>query len=145
MDEAVTVRVFDPAMCCSTGVCGPDVDPELVRFAADVAWLEGEGVRVERYNLAQQPGAFASDPQVRRVLQESGEGALPLVIVGGAVKSSGAYPSRELLAAWAGAPVDPTRTARRSTPLPLGEGGSTACCTPAGDVGSRAPSGGSCC
>jgi hypothetical protein len=27
--------VFDPAMCCSTGVCGPEVDPQLVQFAAD--------------------------------------------------------------------------------------------------------------
>ncbi len=57
---SVTIRVFDPPMCCSTGVCGPSVDPELVRFAADVDWLEKQGVKVERFNLAQQPGAFAS-------------------------------------------------------------------------------------
>jgi hypothetical protein len=34
---SVTIRVFDPAMCCSTGVCGPSIDPELTRFAGDVA------------------------------------------------------------------------------------------------------------
>ena len=28
------LQVFDPPMCCSTGVCGPQVDPELPRFAA---------------------------------------------------------------------------------------------------------------
>lgn len=144
MDEDVTVRVFDPAMCCSTGVCGPDVDPELVRFAADVAWLESQGVRVERYNLAQQPGAFVSDPQVRRVLQESGEAALPLVMIGSVVKSSGAYPSRELLATWTGGYPDAGSAARRSTPLPLGEAQSTSCCTPAA-APSGTPSKGSCC
>lgn len=50
-----TLTVFDPAMCCSTGVCGSDVDQVLVDFSADVQWLKGRGVQVERYNLAQQP------------------------------------------------------------------------------------------
>ena len=57
-----TIRVFDPAMCCSSGVCGPSVDPELTRFAADVAWLQQQGVTIERFNLAQQPAAFAASP-----------------------------------------------------------------------------------
>jgi len=26
-----TIEIFDPAMCCSSGVCGPSVDPKLVR------------------------------------------------------------------------------------------------------------------
>ena len=50
-----TLTVFDPAMCCSTGVCGSDVDQVLVDFSADMQWLKGRGVQVERYNLAQQP------------------------------------------------------------------------------------------
>ena len=33
------LTVFDPAMCCSTGVCGSDVDQVLVNFSADVQWL----------------------------------------------------------------------------------------------------------
>lgn len=104
---AATVRVYDPALCCSTGVCGPDVDPELVRFAADLDWLKGEGVVVARFNLAQQPAAFASEPLARRVLQDVGEAGLPLILVDGAVKSSGTYPSRDLLAEWAHVAVAP--------------------------------------
>jgi AhpD family alkylhydroperoxidase len=96
------VRVYDPALCCSTGVCGPDVDPELIRFAADLDWLKREGVEVERFNLAQQPGAFTAEPTVRRILQDTGEAGLPLILVGGVVKSSGTYPSRDMLAAWSG-------------------------------------------
>ena len=57
-----TIRVFDPAMCCSSGVCGPSVDPQLARFSADLDWLKAQGVSVERFNLAQQPAAFAEDP-----------------------------------------------------------------------------------
>jgi hypothetical protein len=33
------VEVFDPPMCCSSGVCGPNVDPTLARLAADLHWL----------------------------------------------------------------------------------------------------------
>ncbi|MBI5496143.1 MAG: arsenite efflux transporter metallochaperone ArsD [Deltaproteobacteria bacterium] len=96
------VRVFDPAMCCSTGVCGPSVDPQLARFAADLDWLKGRGVGVERFNLAQQPAAFAGHAAVKAALEAKGEAALPLVEVDGTVKCSGVYPSRDELAAWAG-------------------------------------------
>ena len=96
------VRVFDPAMCCSTGICGPSVDPQLVRFSADLDWLKSQGVSVERFNLSQQPGAFADDAAVKTALETKGEAGLPLVKVNGEVKSSGTYPSRDELASWAG-------------------------------------------
>ena len=96
------VHVFDPAMCCSTGICGPSVDPKLIRFAADLEWLASQGVEVERFNLSQQPAGFANDAAVKAALEAKGEAGLPLVKVNGEVKSSGVYPSREELAAWAG-------------------------------------------
>lgn len=99
-----TIRVFDPAMCCSTGVCGPSVEPELARFAADVDWLQKQGVSVERFNLSQQPGAFAETPAVKEALARGVE-VLPLVMVGDRVAVEGAYPSRETLAALAGVVV----------------------------------------
>lgn len=98
---SVTIRVFDPAMCCSTGVCGPSVDPELARFAADVEWLTRQGVSVERFNLSQQPAVFAATPAVKEALARGTE-VLPLVLVGDRVAVEGAYPSRETLAALAG-------------------------------------------
>lgn len=105
------VRVFDPAMCCSTGICGPSVDPQLVRFAADLAWLETQGVSVERFNLAQQPAAFVADADAKAALEADGEAGLPLVKVDGEVKSSGVFPSRDALAAWAGIGAPPVEAA----------------------------------
>ena len=96
------IEVYDPPMCCSTGVCGPSVDPQLVRFSADLEWLRSQGVTVERLNLAQQPGAFARDAAVKAALEMRGDSSLPLVKVNGEVKSNGVYPSRNELAAWAG-------------------------------------------
>jgi AhpD family alkylhydroperoxidase len=96
------VQVFDPSMCCSTGVCGPNVDPVLPRLAADLEWLKGRGVDTERYNLAQQPAAFAGNEAVRGELAERGVESLPLVLVDGLVMSRGEYPTREQLAEWSG-------------------------------------------
>ena len=76
-----TLRVYDPALCCSTGVCGPSVDPDLARFAGDLEWLKSLGVAVERFNLAHQPGAFV-EPAVKSALENLGDAALPLVQLG---------------------------------------------------------------
>jgi hypothetical protein len=93
--------VFDPALCCSTGVCGPEVDPALVRFAADLEWLRTRGVEVRRFNLSQEPGAFDANGLVREALQREGTDCLPLLLVNGQVAARGRYPSRGEMAAWA--------------------------------------------
>jgi hypothetical protein len=64
-----TLTVFDPAMCCSTGVCGSDVDQVLVDFSADVQWLKGRGVQIERFNLAQQPMSFVENEKRKHSLK----------------------------------------------------------------------------
>lgn len=66
------IEIFDKPMCCSTGICGPQVDPVLPRFAADLDWLKSKGHEVERSNLAQQPAAFAENNVVREVLDREG-------------------------------------------------------------------------
>ena len=96
------IEVFDPAMCCSTGVCGPSVDPSLARFAGDAEWLSDRGAVVERFNLAQQPGAFADRAAVREALRVKGEQCLPLIFADGEIVREGSYPTRDELAALAG-------------------------------------------
>jgi len=94
--------VYDPPMCCSTGVCGPKVDPKLVRFAADLSDLQEKGIEVQRFNLSQNPAAFVENERVKNTLDEKGEAALPLILVNGNVMASGRYPSQEELAVWLG-------------------------------------------
>ena len=88
------IDVYDSAMCCSTGVCGVDVDQRLVNFAADVEWAKQQGVMIERFNLGQQPLQFANNTMVKGFLQRSGEASLPLILVDGEVALAGRYPSR---------------------------------------------------
>ena len=99
---SVTLQVYDPAMCCSTGVCGPDIDPALVRFAADLKWLQEQGVEVKRFNLAQSPMAFVENEQVKQALTDKGETALPMLLTNGQISAMGRYPERNELAVWAG-------------------------------------------
>ncbi len=96
------IQVFDPALCCSTGVCGVDVDQALVSFAADVDWARQQGATIQRFNLSQEPMAFAVNAKVKAFLQQSGEAALPLILVDGEVALTGRYPDRQELARWAG-------------------------------------------
>lgn len=96
------LEVYEPALCCSTGVCGVDVDQTLVTFAADVDWAKRGGAALERFNLAQQPLAFAENPVVKGFLERSGQEALPLVLVDGEMALAGRYPNRAELARWAG-------------------------------------------
>jgi hypothetical protein len=109
-------------MCCSTGVCGPKVDPILPRFAADLEWLKSKGVTVERYNLAQEPQAFTGHDDVTEQIARHGMKVLPIVRVDGRIVSRGAYPSRAALAGWAGL--------GETTELPVTSGccGSKGCC-----------------
>jgi AhpD family alkylhydroperoxidase len=107
LKATVSLAVYDPPMCCSSGVCGPDIDPKLVQFAADLGWLAEHGVKVERFNLAQSPIAFAENDLVRGALTEKGEAALPLVMIEGRVAVSGNYPTRDTLAALVGLRAEP--------------------------------------
>lgn len=95
------IEVFDKPMCCSTGICGPDVDPTLPRFAADLDWLQRQGHQVVRLNLAQQPAAFAANETVRSVLAAEGVDCLPLIVVDGRIVSRTTYPLRAQLEALA--------------------------------------------
>ena len=113
------VEVFDPPMCCSTGVCGPTVDPALVRFAADLHWLANQRIAVERYNLAQQPQAFVASPVVKTALQEHGNECLPLILLDGSIVSQGCYPTRAELARLAGVELDALAEAPAGAKLPV--------------------------
>jgi hypothetical protein len=114
------VQVFDPALCCSSGVCGTDVDQRLVDFSANVDWAKQQGLVIERFNLAQQPMTFAGNAIVKGLLERSGEAALPITLVDGEVAFAGRYPSRDDLARW----IDATT----STATPTKAAASSSCC-----------------
>ena len=95
------IQIFEPGLCCGTGICGVDVDQQLITFSADMDWVRTEGGNVSRFNLAQEPLAFAENDVARTFLHTAGEEGLPVVLVDGATVLTGRYPSRAELARWA--------------------------------------------
>ena len=96
-----TLKVFDPPMCCSTGVCGVNVDPQLTQLVADLNFLKQQGVAVQRFNLKDHIKAFTENPQVIAEMGPENE-FLPIFLWQDKIVCKGAYPSRQQLSKWVG-------------------------------------------
>lgn len=94
----VKLEVFDPAMCCDTGICGASDDPKLVVFASDLEWLKKQNVEVVRHGLSFEPAEFVSNKDVKNLICERGNVSLPILVIDNKIVSSGVYPSRKKLA-----------------------------------------------
>ena len=130
------IRIYEPALCCESGVCGTDSDASLVTVTADVRRLKDLGADIERHNLATDPTAFITDDTVRGFMHTVGSKGLPLTVVDGVTVATGTYPSREELLGFAslGNPsgVQPARPEPKATEPGVTELGLTAksggCC-----------------
>jgi hypothetical protein len=91
------IEIYDPAMCCPTGLCGPTLDPVLVKMNDAVLALKKQGVEVERFSLSQQIKAFMENKAVGDLLHKNGKKVLPVILVNGEVFRTGEYPSYEEL------------------------------------------------
>ncbi|MFL0245404.1 arsenite efflux transporter metallochaperone ArsD [Candidatus Clostridium stratigraminis] len=87
--------IFDPAMCCSTGVCGPSVDKDLLRVATLLNNLKSNGIVVERHNLTSNPQIYVDNKVVNRMLLKEGVEVLPITMVDGEIVKIKAYPTNE--------------------------------------------------
>lgn len=96
------IEIYDPPMCCSSGVCGTKVDEKLVEFAGILKILANSGIVVERFNMSQQPEAFVKNARVKQVLGEKGQSALPLIFVDGELRWWGELPTAQELLIEAG-------------------------------------------
>jgi len=125
------LEFFEPAMCCDTGLCGPSIDPELLRVSTIVEEVSRSGNDVVRHNLKSDPDAFVANGTVAGILKETGVDSLPITLVDGKVVATGSYPSNERLSELLGieSSTAPEPAAKRSS----------CCCSP------KASDGGSCC
>lgn len=97
------LEIFEPAMCCSTGDCGPSVDENQILITPVVNALNTvEGYEAYQYNLADNPVQFVSNETVSVILQKEYAAALPITVMNGAVKKTGAYPTLDEIADYTG-------------------------------------------
>lgn len=89
------ITILDPAMCCSTGVCGEDIDDALVQTAANVKWLKSLGYEVNRHNISNDGAAFKNYPTAVEKLQKEGMDSLPYILVDDQIVMVGSYPTKK--------------------------------------------------
>ena len=89
------IEIFDPAMCCSTGICGPSVNENLLRVATLINSLANKGIIIKRFGLSSDPQAFVDNKIINSLLNEKGVEILPVTMVDGAVVKTTEYPSNE--------------------------------------------------
>ena len=99
------ITILDPAMCCSTGVCGEEVDDALVQTAANVKWLQELGHEVNRHNVSNDGAAFKNYPLAIEKLQKEGLNSLPYILINDQIAMSGTYPVKSQWKKWIGQTV----------------------------------------
>lgn len=96
------IAIYEPALCCSTGVCGPSVDENLIRITGIMQQVRKiEGKQMVRYNLSANPNAFIRNEAVKLVLQEKGVDGLPVTVLNNdTIVKVGEYPSNAEISEW---------------------------------------------
>lgn len=89
------MSIYEPAMCCSTGLCGVGVDPELLRISTVLNSLKKNGVEVKRHNLSSAPQEFINDKAVNSFINTKGVDGLPVTVLDGEIIITGRYPTNE--------------------------------------------------
>lgn len=89
------MQIFEPALCCETGVCGASVDTELLRITTVLNTLRQNGVVIDRFNLKNAPMEFVTNQTVNTFVNQKGAEALPCVLVDGNIVIEGRYPTNE--------------------------------------------------
>ena len=96
------VKIYDPALCCPTGLCGVNIDPELMRIAVVVETLKRKGIAIERYNLRDHPQVYVDNKVINEFLMKEGAEKLPVTTVDGEIVITGSYPTNQQIAEWLG-------------------------------------------
>lgn len=99
------IQIFEPAMCCSTGLCGVSVDPELLRISTVLNTLKLKGIDVERFNLSNAPAEFIKNQAVNDFIMKNGADKLPVTVVDGEILVSEKYPSNIEFEQWLELPI----------------------------------------
>lgn len=89
------MSIYEPAMCCDTGICGVSVDPELIRISTVLNALKKNGVGVDRFNLNCAPMAFVNNEVINQYINEKGPEGLPAVMLDGEIVMTGRYPTND--------------------------------------------------
>ncbi|MBF0209039.1 MAG: arsenite efflux transporter metallochaperone ArsD, partial [Oligoflexia bacterium] len=108
------IEIFEPAMCCSTGLCGPSIDSELMRISTLINSLDSQGKNIKRYNLTSAPQEFVSNKIINEILKKEGVDILPVTIVDGVIAKTRTYPSNDEFMQWLDKPIEQSNPKKKT-------------------------------
>lgn len=120
--------IFDPAMCCSTGVCGPSVDENLIRVSTVINRLKKKDILIERHNLTDNPKIFIDNKEINEMINNEGIDVLPITTVDGEVVKTKEYPTNEEFCKLLDVPKEYVVSGRRSSLKKNNCSGEDGCC-----------------
>jgi len=122
-DNMKKLMIYEPAMCCATGVCGPSVDPELLRISVIINKIKANGGQVKRVNLTDNPMVFVTETQINELLNIKGIEVLPITTLNNEVIKTGAYLSDEEMLSYLEIEIE-----NEKNPFVMNTGGADGCC-----------------
>jgi hypothetical protein len=91
------ITLYEPVMCCSSGVCGPNPDQALIALQDTLDKARESGIETERFTITSHPKKFQENPEVLKLMKEQMLEALPITAVDGQIIKVGSYPTFEEL------------------------------------------------
>lgn len=106
LDTRKVMKIYDPTLCCPTGLCGVDIDPELMRIAVVLETLKKKGIPVERFNLRDNPQVYVSTKVVNDCLMAEGAEVFPIITLDGKIVLKKVYPTNKQISEWLNIPEE---------------------------------------
>ncbi len=100
MENSIVLEIYDPALCCSTGVCGPKPDVKLIKINDILNKLKndfGDKIEIKRHSISNEPKEFLSNKTIREIIKSEGKAALPVCVLNGELLTKGKYPEEGAL------------------------------------------------
>lgn len=83
----INLVIYEGAMCCSTGVCGPEPNKELIELNEALKRLRNEfkELNAVRASISFNLNLFLENQEISQLVKENGPGVLPITTINGKI------------------------------------------------------------
>ena len=87
------VIVYEGALCCPTGICGPEPDKTIIDFNEMIRNLaDNKHIKITRASMSFDMDRFLQEPLIFGRIRENGPAVLPITTVNGKIILEKKYP-----------------------------------------------------
>jgi hypothetical protein len=92
--EMKELVIFEGPMCCSTGICGPNPDKELIDINETLKKLaeEYKSLKITRASMSFNPQLFLQTAEIKDLVKANGPAILPITMLNGKIVKKEKYP-----------------------------------------------------